>query len=126
MRASRGWKQRRNPNRELRCSRSRALVVHGDPGIGKTALLGHAVARARELGFRVVAARGMETESDIPFAGLSELLASLLVDPGLDALPEAQASALASVSPRSYINRAAALYRHFAGIPAAREPPLAP
>jgi hypothetical protein len=38
----------------------------------------------------------------------------------------AEASALASVSPPSYINRAAALYAQFAGIPARRHPPLAP
>lgn len=37
-----------------------------------------------------------------------------------------EASALASVSAPSYINRAAALYGHFAGIPAERNPPLAP
>jgi uncharacterized protein DUF6675 len=38
----------------------------------------------------------------------------------------AEASALASVSPPSYINRAAALYGQFAGIPAQRHPPPAP
>jgi hypothetical protein len=37
-----------------------------------------------------------------------------------------EASALASVSPPSYINRAAALYGHFAGVPAERHPPPAP
>jgi hypothetical protein len=37
-----------------------------------------------------------------------------------------EASALASVSPASYINRAAALYQHFAGLPAGRQAPLAP
>jgi len=37
-----------------------------------------------------------------------------------------EASSLASVSPRSYVNRAAALYNHFAGIPAERRTPLAP
>jgi hypothetical protein len=38
----------------------------------------------------------------------------------------AEASALASVSQASYVNRAAALYRHFIGVPADRDPPLAP
>jgi hypothetical protein len=37
-----------------------------------------------------------------------------------------EASDLASVSPPSYVNRAAALYRHFAGLPPERHPPLAP
>lgn len=57
--------------------RGGALVVRGDPGIGKTALL----ERARELAgdrVRVIAARGVEGESRIPYAGLHTLLAGLL------------------------------------------------
>lgn len=38
----------------------------------------------------------------------------------------AQASMLASAAEASYVNRAAALYRHFIGVPADRDPPLAP
>jgi hypothetical protein len=37
-----------------------------------------------------------------------------------------EASSLASVSPPSYVNRAAALYRYLSGVPAERTPPLAP
>jgi DNA-binding NarL/FixJ family response regulator len=70
--------------------RSGALLVHGDPGIGKTALLD--AARASAEGLRVLAARGIETESEIPFAGLWDLLGPLL--DMRDRLPPAQAQAL--------------------------------
>ena len=55
--------------------RSGTLLLHGPPGIGKTELLRFAIASAD--GFRVLRARGMETESDIPFAGLAELVTPL-------------------------------------------------
>jgi len=51
---------------------SSALVIRGEPGIGKTALLGQAAARSH--GMRVLRARGVEFEADVPFAGLHELL----------------------------------------------------
>ena len=55
---------------------SAALVLHGDPGIGKTRLLEYAVERATD--FRVLRARPLEAESELAFAGLSELLSSVL------------------------------------------------
>jgi DNA-binding CsgD family transcriptional regulator len=70
--------------------RSTVLVVHGEAGIGKTTLLDEAVAAAPD--FRVLRARGYESESDIPFAGLLDLL-SPLIDL-LDRIPPAQAAAL--------------------------------
>ena len=70
--------------------RSGALLLHGPPGIGKTELLRYAVEEAA--GFRLLRARGMESESDIPFAGLAELVTPLLSH--LDEIPEVQASAL--------------------------------
>jgi DNA-binding CsgD family transcriptional regulator len=69
---------------------SGALLLHGEAGIGKTALMRWAIGRAT--GMRVVRARGIETESDIPFAGLAELVSPLL--DRLDAIPEVQARAL--------------------------------
>ena len=48
-----------------------ALVVHGDPGIGKTALLEYAVASATE--FDVFRTVGNETEMELPYAALLEL-----------------------------------------------------
>src|SRR5437879_259443 len=68
---------------------SGALVVRGDAGIGKTALLGQAAATA---GFHVIRGTGIEAESELPFAGLHLLLRSGL--DRLDALPAVQASAL--------------------------------
>ena len=70
--------------------RSGALLLHGPPGIGKTELLRYAVEEAA--GFRLLRARGMESETDIPYAGLAELVAPLL--PHLDEIPEVQATAL--------------------------------
>ncbi|MFI6154050.1 ATP-binding protein [Kitasatospora sp. NPDC051170] len=64
-----------------RDGRSGVLLLRGEPGIGKTALLDDAVARAGSA-FRVIRATGVECEAELPFAGLSMLLA-----PGLDRLP---------------------------------------
>jgi DNA-binding CsgD family transcriptional regulator len=69
---------------------SAVLVLRGEAGIGKTALLEHAAASARAM--RVVRTRGIQTESELPFAGLLELLRPLLGN--LDRLPERQADAL--------------------------------
>ncbi|GAA1963844.1 helix-turn-helix transcriptional regulator [Kitasatospora viridis] len=60
--------------------RSGVLVLRGEPGIGKSALLDLAAERAE--GFRVIRATGVEFEADLPFAGLHLLLA-----PALDRLP---------------------------------------
>ena len=49
---------------------SGALLLVGEAGIGKTALLEHARADAAAAGMPVLRARGMQTETDIPFAGL--------------------------------------------------------
>jgi predicted ATP-dependent serine protease len=49
--------------------RSDALLLHGEAGIGKSALLADAAAQAEELGFQILRARGYESESDIPLRG---------------------------------------------------------
>jgi predicted ATPase len=67
------------------------LALVGEPGIGKTALLDYAAERAG--GMRVLRARGVESEAEIPFAGLAELLRPVLT--ALDSIPPPQASALA-------------------------------
>jgi DNA-binding CsgD family transcriptional regulator len=59
-----------------RRGQSAALVVHGEPGIGKTSLLEYAAASAR--GFKILRARPLESESELAFAGLSELLRTIL------------------------------------------------
>jgi DNA-binding CsgD family transcriptional regulator len=70
---------------------SRTLVLRGEPGVGKTALLDHAVASAA--GVRVVRAAGIETEMELAYAGLHQLCVPLLVH--LERLPEPQREALA-------------------------------
>ena len=75
---------------DARTGRSGALLLHGEAGIGKTALMRWAIGQAT--GMRVLRARGIETESDIPFAGLAELVTPLL--DRLDDVPEVQARAL--------------------------------
>src|SRR5215204_2076271 len=72
--------------------RSGALVVRGEAGIGKSALLNAAVERAEDM--RVLRALGVQSEVDIAFSGLHELLRPALSS--MDAIPEAQAVALRS------------------------------
>lgn len=60
------------------------LVVNGEPGIGKTALLQRAADAARQRGMTTLAARGTQSESHLPYGALHQLLRPLL--PGLDAL----------------------------------------
>lgn len=67
-----------------------AVVLRGEAGIGKTALIDDLARRAK--GFRVLRARGHESELELPFAGLAALLAPLLA--GLEHLPAPQAYAL--------------------------------
>jgi DNA-binding CsgD family transcriptional regulator len=67
-----------------------ALVVRGEPGIGKSALLRYAEERAAEM--RVLHARGVEAEAELPFSGLYELLRPVMHL--LDDVPERQAAAL--------------------------------
>jgi len=71
---------------------SRVLVLSGEPGIGKTALLAEAQTMVADM--RVLQAQGVESEQFVPFAGLLQLLRPVL--PLLDQIPHAQAKALAS------------------------------
>ena len=50
------------------------LLLRGDPGVGKTALLDAAAARAEAAGRRVLRASGVEFEAEMPFSGLHQLL----------------------------------------------------
>jgi hypothetical protein len=55
-----------------------AVLIIGEPGIGKTALLDAAGDLARATGFRVLSATGVESETQFPFAGLHQLLRPVL------------------------------------------------
>src|SRR4051795_5392707 len=59
----------------VRAGESRALVLRGEPGIGKTVLLEHAVESAPE--FRVARAGGVEAEMELAFAALQQLCAPM-------------------------------------------------
>ena len=50
-----------------------ALVVRGEPGIGKSAFLAAVIARAKEQGIRVLTAVGAQSETRLGFAGLHQL-----------------------------------------------------
>src|SRR5690348_13717466 len=69
---------------------SRTLVLRGEPGVGKTALLDHLVAAAGEL--RVARAVGVESELELPFASLHQMCGPLL--DGLGHIPVPQREAL--------------------------------
>jgi predicted ATPase len=71
---------------------SQVLVVTGEAGMGKTALLADAAERARSAGMRVLPVTGRESESKLAFAGLHQLLRPVL--PGAARLPSRQAQAL--------------------------------
>jgi DNA-binding CsgD family transcriptional regulator len=72
-----------------RDGRSGALVIRGEAGVGKTALLDYAAAAA---GMRVLHGTGIESEAELPFAALQLLLRPALGR--LDVLPPPQAQAL--------------------------------
>jgi DNA-binding CsgD family transcriptional regulator len=75
-----------------RRGRSGALEIRGDAGIGKTSLLEYAIDRARDL--TIVRALGVESEAELQYSGLLELLRPLLEH--FPELPTAQADALRS------------------------------
>ena len=60
----------------VRTGQNRALVVRGDPGVGKTVLLDYLAGQAR--GCRVARAAGVQTEMELAFAGLHQLCARML------------------------------------------------
>ena len=75
---------------EARASRSGVLVLRGEPGIGKSALVGYA--RERAEGMRVLSGAAVEGEMELPFAGLHQLVWPVL--DRAEALPGVQGAAL--------------------------------
>jgi DNA-binding CsgD family transcriptional regulator len=74
----------------VRGGQSAVLVIRGEAGVGKTALLHHCARQAS--GFRVARIAGVESEMELPFAGLHQLCAPML--DRLGTLPEPQQAAL--------------------------------
>jgi DNA-binding CsgD family transcriptional regulator len=74
----------------VRSGKSRALVVRGEPGIGKTALLDYMVEQASDC--RVMHAAGVQSEMELAFAALHQLLAPIL--DRIERLPVPQREAL--------------------------------
>src|SRR6266566_8047893 len=75
---------------EVRAGRSRVLVIRGEAGIGKTALLDYAAETASD--FRAARAEGVELEMELPFAALHQLCGPMLSR--LGRLPGPQREAL--------------------------------
>jgi hypothetical protein len=73
----------------VRASESRALVVHGEPGVGKTALLEYLAGRAADC--RVARTAGVQSEMELAFAGLHQLCAPLLDHKQALPLPQREA-----------------------------------
>jgi DNA-binding CsgD family transcriptional regulator len=74
----------------VRAGQSAAVVLRGEAGIGKTALLEYAADRARAC--RVMRSTGVESEMELPFAALHHLCSPLMA--GLERLPSPQRDAL--------------------------------
>ena len=75
-----------------RAGHSEVLVLRGEAGVGKTALLGHVLEHAP--GCRVVRAAGVESEMELAYAGLHQLCTPMLGH--VDGLPGPQRDALAT------------------------------
>jgi hypothetical protein len=76
----------------VRAGESAVLVVRGEAGVGKSALLAYLIDRAS--GCRIARAAGVESEMELPFAGLHQLCGPML--DRLDRLPAPQRDALAT------------------------------
>jgi DNA-binding CsgD family transcriptional regulator len=74
----------------VKAGESRALVVRGEPGVGKTALLDYLAEQAT--GCRVARVAGVQSEMELAFAGLHQLCTPMLN--GLERLPAPQRAAL--------------------------------
>ncbi len=103
-----------------------ALLLRGEPGIGKTSLL--QAARARAGGMDVARAGGVESEAQLPFAALADIATPALGQ--LAKLPEPQAAAisaaLALAPSEQAVNERLAIFAGFLGLisASARERPL--
>ncbi len=79
----------------VQAGQSQALVVRGDPGVGKTALLDYLAGRASGKGCRVARVIGVQTEMQLAFAGLHQLCAPMLDRAGDLSVPQQDALRIA-------------------------------
>jgi DNA-binding CsgD family transcriptional regulator len=77
---------------KARARRADVLVLRGEPGVGKTTLLEAAIQRATD--FRILTSTAVQSERELPFAGVHALLQPLLGE--IEGLPGPQAAALRS------------------------------
>ncbi len=77
-----------------RAGQAASLLIAGEPGIGKTALVDHA--RAAAVGIQVLEVRGIEREAGLPFAALADLLRPVLAR--RRRIPSVQAAALGAAT----------------------------
>src|ERR1700690_858483 len=70
------------------------IVPSGGPGLGKSFLLSRLAIHARDLGMRVLGSIGVESESELPYWGLSELVVPIAAE--LDELPDPQRHAISA------------------------------
>ena len=75
----------------VQAGESRALVVRGAPGVGKTVLLDYLSGQASGSGCRVARATGVQSEMELAFAGLHQLCAPLLTRAGRLPVPQRDA-----------------------------------
>ncbi len=78
------------------------VALSGEPGIGKTALIGEVLMRSRRLGYQTLSARASEFERDLPFAAFAYALEGVvdsLAAERRELVDEAQLALLAAVFP---------------------------
>jgi DNA-binding CsgD family transcriptional regulator len=85
-----------------------SLVLHGEAGVGKSALLRSAAAQARAAGMTVVSAAGVQSDVAVPFTGLLQLLWPLLEDGRLPSSARATIRGLTGGSPTRLVPPVAA------------------
>ena len=85
----------------VRRGESRSLVLRGEAGIGKTALLEYLVQTAADL--NIVRATGIESEMELAFAGLHQLCAPLLDRLEQLPAPHATRSEPSSARPQDFL-----------------------
>ena len=78
---------------QSQAGKSAVLVIGGEPGVGKSELLRYAIDNAGAAGLMTLVVRGIESESELPFVNLADLIRP--ISDVLDSIPASQAAVLA-------------------------------